>query len=48
VTTFFGDCNDTKMAKNYNLWPSSFADCGNKEKLNLMPFVKEDVNTLGK
>ena len=35
------------MAKHYALWPSRYSDCTDPEKLNLMPFVDEDVTNLG-
>ena len=37
----------SKMAKHYALWPSRYSDCTDPEKLNLMPFVNEDVKNLG-
>ncbi len=36
------------MSKRYQMWPSRFADCEDPAKLNLMPFVEEDVTRLGK
>ena len=35
------------MAKHYALWPSRYSDCTDPEKLNMMPFVDEDVTNLG-
>ena len=35
------------MAKHYALWPSRYSDCTDPEKLNLMPFVDEEVSNLG-
>ena len=35
------------MAKHYALWPSRYSDCTDPEKLNLMPFVDEEVTNLG-
>ena len=37
----------TAMAKHYALWPSRYSDCTDPEKLNLMPFVDEEVTNLG-
>ena len=36
-----------EMAKHYALWPSRYSDCTDPEKLNLMPFVDEEVTNLG-
>ena len=35
------------MAKHYALWPSRYSDCTDPEKLNMMPFVNEDVSNFG-
>ena len=37
----------TAMAKHYALWPSRYSDCTDPEKLNMMPFVDEEVTNLG-